>query len=177
MIRFAQRSLLRSRSQRKGSILMLALIWVLGLACGLYIVSSAGDFLSSLMSVISAEHASIVGLAVVLFLPLAITAFAAFFSSPAIIYLFCGFKAICLGCCLGGVTLAFGCSAWLIWTLLFFSNSASVALMLWLWYRYFCLGSYTFRRDLMICIAAAVAVGIIDHFLVSPYLAMLINYS
>lgn len=176
MVRYARKPSVLPRFQRKGSIVILAFLWILGLVCGLYIVSAAGDSISSLMGAICYNRVSIVGLAAVLFLPLVITAIAAYFSAPALIYIFCSFKALCVGCCLYGVVLVFGYSAWLIRLLLFFSDSIIAVLILWLWYRYLYLVRDTVWRDLTICAAVAGAIGIIDYFLVSPYLVMLMNY-
>lgn len=177
MITYARKRSVTSRMQCKESVILLSCLWILGLVCGLYFVSSADSLLFEPFYVASFNRTSIFGILVVTLLPIAVSAIAAYFSVPVLIYALCIFKAFCFSTVLCGVVLVFGYSGWLIRFLLVFSESFMVGLLFWLWYNILSSERNTVHRDLLISTAIAAAIGTVDYFLVSPYLAVLMHYS
>lgn len=177
MISYARKRFVTSRIQCKESVILLSFLWLIGLVCGLYFASSLDYSLFEPFYVASYTRPSFSGILVVTILPIAVTAIAAYFSAPVLIYTLCIFKAFSFSFGLCGVISVFGYSGWLIRLLLLFSDSCMAVLLLWLWCRILSLKHYTVHRDLLICTAISAAVGTVDYFLVSPYLEILMHYS
>lgn len=176
MILHARKSYAAVLMQCKESVVLLSFLWTLGLVCGLYFVSLLDGFLFDLIIDASNNHPSILGILVVTALPIVITAIAAYCSAPLLIYALCIFKAFCFSVGLCGVAAVFGYSGWLIRLFLLFSDSCMAILLFWLWCRILSPDRSAIQRDLLICSAIAATVGLVDYFLVSPYLAVLMNY-
>ena len=155
----------------------LSVSWMLGLAFGLYFVLLTDDLISDLLYSASCYRISIVGMFLVIFLPIVISLIAAYFSAHFLIYLLCFCKAVSFSLVLCGIAVTFGHSGWLIRSLLLFSGSAAVIPLLWFWHNLLTPGCCSAKRDFLICTAIAAAISAVDYFLVSPYLAMLMNYS
>ena len=177
MILSARKSSTVVRMQCRESVILLSFLWALGLACGLYFISSSDAYLYDLFYSASCNRISILGILVVIFLPIAISAIAVFCSAPFLIYTLCIFKAFCFSVVLCGVVAAFRYSGWLVRLFLLFSDSSIAVLLFWLWCRILSPDHNAIHRDFMISSAIAAGVGLVDYFLVSPYLALLMNYS
>lgn len=176
MILYARRSSAMVWMQCKESVIPLSCLWALGLVCGLYFVSASDIFLFELFHDASSSHPSFVGILVVTFLPIIISAIAAYFAVPLLIYALCFLKAFCFGFGLCGIVSVFGYSGWLIRLLLLFSDSGMAVLLFCLWCRILSHNFNAVHRDFLIITAGAAVIGTVDYFLVSPYLAMLMNY-
>ncbi len=177
MVLYARNSSAKVRMQCKESVIILSFLWVMGLICGLYLVASSDSMLLEYFYAASGTRPSIAGILVVIFLPIAVSAIAAYFSAPVLIYGICFFKAFCFSFALCGVVSVFGYSGWLVRLLLLFSDSCMAVLLFWLWCKFLSLKRNTVHRDLLICVAIAAIVGTVDYFLVSPYLVILMHYS
>lgn len=176
MVKYAQKSPSVLGTQCKGSVILLSFLWMVGLVCGLYFISSSGDWITGLFTCVAGSRQSILGLLAVVCIPLIVSAIAIYFSAPALIYIYSVIKAFSFGCSLCGIAITFRHSSWLVRLLLLFSDTGLVVLMLWLWCRMLYKNRFSVRKDLVFCIAASAVIGIIDYFLVSPYFAMLMNY-
>lgn len=176
MILRARRSFATVRMQCKESASLLSVLWSLGLVCGLFFVSLLDDFLFELFYDASINRPLLLGILVVTILPIAVSAIAVYCSAPLLIYVLCILKAFCFSFGLCGVVAVFGYSGWLIRLLLLFSDSCMAILLFWLWYRVLSPNHKAVLRDLLICSAIAAIIGMVDYFLVSPYLVVLMNY-
>ena len=121
MVKCIQKSPAIPQIKCRGSVVLLFFLWSLGLVCGLYFISSAGDSVIYLFSNVSYSRSSILGLLAVIFVPVIISAIAIYLSVPALIYVYSVIKAFCYSCCLCSIAAAFGQSAWLIRFFLLFS--------------------------------------------------------
>lgn len=176
MILYARRRPLVAISQCKESVILLSFLWILGLVFGLYFVASMDNSLLETFYIASINRPSIFSILFVSLLPIAVSATAVFCSGPVLIYALCILKAFCFSVSLCGVISVFGYSGWLLRLLLLFSDSCMVVLLLWLWCRILLSKHNSVLRDLLICTAIAVAVSMVDYFLVSPYLGILMHY-
>ncbi len=166
-----------TRLQWKSSVIILLILWLLGFVCGLYFVSSEYDLFYGYMTKTVLVRQSVWGILTVIYNPLIVCSICIYFSAPVIIYIYCAFKAFCFSCCLCCVAMIFGQSAWLVRLLLFFSDNWSVLLTLWLSGRFLLDKSAVTRKDILFCTIILTAIGLADYFLVSPYTALLMNYS
>jgi len=176
MFPYAKRPSVKSPAQCRNGVILLSVLWVLGLIFGLFFISSSDSTIVNSLYSASLIRPSFIGTLVVFLLPIAVTALAAFFASSFLIYLLCFFKALCYSLVLFGVVVTFGYSGWLIGFLFLFSGSCVSALMLWVWFRVFACNFANAYFDLLICSIISVLISLIDYFLVSPYLVMLLNY-
>ncbi len=167
----------RNPLAQKGNIIILSFLWVLGFVCGLYFISSSCDIFHPLLKEITFIRPSIVGLLSVVYIPVFISFIAICISSHWIVFLFVFIKSFAFCCCICGVAETYGYSSWLIRLLLLFSDSAVTVGMLLFWCRALNFKRSRALRELCILTIVFTAIGIIDFFLVSPYLVMLMNYS
>ena len=176
MVKYALKSRSLPVTQCKGSVILLAFLWTVGLVCGLYFISSSGEWVAELFSCVCGSRQSLLGLLAIICIPLIVSAISIYLPVPVLIYIYSVIKAFSFGCCLCGVAITFRQSSWLVRLLLLFSDTGLVVLMLWLWCRILYKNRFSVRKDLVCCIVAFAVIGIIDYFFVSPYLAMLMNY-
>lgn len=164
-----------SNHRCKSRVMLLAFLWISGLLCGTLFVLAAEDPFSSLMRTVAFNRVSIAGLAAVLVFPLIVSAVAVYMAVPTFILPICFVKAFCYGSSMFGASAAFGSAGWLMRLLLLFSDSCMMVPLLWFWCRHLTGRRDSLKRDLAVCAVFAVFIGIIDYFLVSPYLAELMN--
>lgn len=155
----------------------LAFSWTLGLSAGVYFAGTMQSSVFSLMRAAASSRVSIVGLIVLLIFPLLLSAFAVYLSAPICLLPVSFCRGAAFGFCSLGALYAFGSAGWLVRLMLLFSASAMTVPLFWFWIRHISGNKLLLRRDLAVCSALAVVIGIIDYFLVSPYLVMLMNYS
>ena len=160
----------------KECVILLPVLWVIGFAVGLYFLTIMDSGLQELFYSASVCSVSVVGMLISAFLPIFISAIAAYFSVPVLIYALCFFKAVCYSFVLCGIVTAFGYSGWLIRLMLLFTDSAITVLLFWLWHKLLSSDCCFTGQAFLICAAVAVAICAIDYFLVSPYLIMLMNH-
>lgn len=151
--------------------LLLALFFCCGAACGVYVALGSENSILSLMRMAMVSHVSIVGLTVSTFLPFLIAAFAAYAGQPVLLYVL-GFLRMFgftfLGCC---IHMTFGSAGWLLRWLFQFTDSCALALFCWFCLRQVGRSPCFPIRDLAVCATACSAVSILDHFMISPFLA------
>ena len=161
-------------SVKKSPVFCLSFPWVTGLLLGMHFAYTASISISSLMHTVAYCRVSIVGLLFVLFFPLVISAMA--ISVPFFLFPLAFIKALSYGFSFYSVMYAFGSAGWLFTMLLLFSDSCMSVLLNWLWCRHLFGKKHTLWRDMLNCALVAVLIGLVDYFLVSPYLADLLYY-
>lgn len=159
----------------KGSILLLALVWTVGLISGLVLAEQTGSICVSLMPMAAGSRVSIVGLLTSACLPFLLTAFAVFISRPSLFYagVFC--HCLLFSWCGVGIMKTYGSAGWLVRLLLQFSAGWMLPVFCWFCIR--CLNGKgkTLGKDLGICAGFAAVICSIDFCWVSPFLVMLID--
>lgn len=169
-MKFNQRSIF---SCSFGAII-LAFFWTVSLICG--VCFSAKDLsVVVLMRLLPYSQVSIVGLFLVLFFPLLITILCFYFEKPIVFIVLLVIKGFFLGYFLYGMNAAFGDSGWLLRLLTAFSDSFMVFVLLWFGVRQTGSRTVSFRKDVVIAVSATLIIGILDYFLVSPFLGLLMN--
>lgn len=161
-------------SVKKTPVFCLSFPWVAGLLLGMHFAFNASTSISSLMHTVAYCRVSIVGLLLVLFFPLVISVIA--ISVPFFLFPLSFIKALSYGFCFYSVMFAFGSAGWLFSMLLLFSDSCMSVLLNWLWCRHLFGKRHILGRDVLYCALAAVSIGLVDYFLVSPYLTDLLYY-
>lgn len=160
-------------SCRFGAII-LAFSWTVSLICG--VCFSAKDLsVVVLMRLLPYSQVSIVGLIFVLLLPLLIAILCLFYAKPVVLNILFIIKGFFLGYFLYGVKVAFGDSGWLMRFLVSFSDSCMSLVLLWFGFRQIEKNKLSLKKDAIVASAATLIIGIIDYFLVSPFLASLMN--
>lgn len=156
---------------------ILSTLWIIGFVCGLYFVLSADCASSDFFLSATRTPVSVLGIFTVAFLPIIISAISIFCALPFLIYTLCFCKAFSYGFVCLNIALTFGYSGWLIRLLLLFSSTCTSMSLFWLWHSGLSRNRITVQHDFIICIVIAAAIGIVDYFMVSPYLAVLMNYT
>ena len=173
---YARKSYTASNWRCKESVISLFILWTTGLACGLYIIAISGQAFLEPFQWAPGCTPSFGGLLLISLLPILVSVIAVYCSAPILIYIACFFKAVSFGTCLFGIIAVYGQSGWLVRSALLFSDGIISVLSIWLWSR--CLDSNRFSipKDSLFATVAAVTLCLIDYFMISPYLAFLMNY-
>lgn len=158
---------------RKLSTIILAFCWFAGLLTGCFFADHAGIFHYSMMRRAVSGSVSIAGLVVVV-LPFLFSAFAVYLSKTWLFLPFCFLKAFQFAYIAGLVGVSFGSAGWLIRLLLFFTDGWEILLLLWIWLRWISGGARQAIREITFCGILCSVIWIIDYFVVSPFLGMLI---
>ena len=160
------------RSRRIHHVL-LAFFVVLGLLLGITSGRVSGTSCISLMHSYDFPAVSIVSL-IIAILPFLICAFAVccvhrymLFAVVFVKAFFFGFSGICC-------FTAFHGAGWLIFSLLFFSDICLLPMLFWFAYQCLDNGLRRIKRDIFLCTMAALAVGGLNFYIISPFLAELI---
>lgn len=156
--------------------LFLAIFWILGLLTGSFFAFKAPSAYTSLLRMITTERVSIIGLGLILFFPLIISAIVVHFSVPLLLLPLAFFKAFFFSFFSYGFVLAFGNAGWLVRWLFVFSDSCMIIPLLWLWFRNISGNRGTLKNDLVLCSVFAAFFGCIDYFTISPFTLMLFNH-
>lgn len=159
----------------KTSPAFLALSWCLGLVCGILAARTARDTLIPLMRAAAGRPVWILDLLIVTTLPFLISAYAASLSEPWLLLAISAAKAFIFSFCAYGVSLAFGQSSWLVRFLFLFSDSCLIPVLFLFWLRHIEKNAPVRRWELIVCLAVAVIVGIIDYRIISPFLVALLS--
>ena len=158
---------------RKVSTIILAFCWCAGLFTGCFFANHAGDVHFTMMRRAVSCPVSIAGL-VVMLLPFLFSAFAVYLSKTWLFLPFCFLKAFQFAYIAGLVGVSFGSAGWLIRLLLFFTDGWEILLLLWIWLRWIGGGARQAIREITFCGILCSVIWIIDYFVVSPFLGMLI---
>ena len=140
---------------------------------GVLLAASAGNQYFLLMRTAASCRVSIVGSAVTVFLPFLVSVFVITHSKPWLVYLICGINIFSLSASCYAICRSFGTAGWLMQGMMQFSSICLTVVLIRLSVLRLS-GTYG-RRILICCIGAAVAIGMIEYFLISPFLANLID--
>ena len=149
-------------------VIILAFFWTAGLLFGIAIGRGAGPYLS-LMRMIPRVHMSIVGLIEAAFLPILVVVAVAFSKSLALRYICIFFRSLFSGLLLFGLANAYGSAAWLI-RIFLVSDWAVSFVSIWLCSLVPASDPEDKRRTVIIGALIAVAAGVMDYLLISPFL-------
>lgn len=154
--------------------LILPLLWSIGLMIGMLAAAGAGDSFFLMMRGADVSAVSIPGLLMITVLPFLLTAIAVSFSQPWLLAVLVFLKAFSYGFCAFGISRVFADADWLVRLLLMFTDGCGLPLLMWLWLRHNSISRKRFWSELTVCIAVSVCLGILDHYYVSPFLAVLL---
>lgn len=159
---------------RRSCKLLLMVCWISGLMLGMITAVGAGDSFFLTMRGADLIAVSIPGLLLVTLLPFLLTAIAVIFSRPWLLLavIFC--KAFSFGFCTFGILSVYASASWLVQLLLMFTDGCTLPLLMWFWLHHGNLSEKPIFRDFAVCTAAALALGILDICVVSPFAAMLL---
>lgn len=155
---------------RKGYPVLLAFGFMLGLFAGCLIFFSAESESASWMRAAADSRVSIVGLLSVILLPFLFSAFAVFIGQPWLLLPMAFCKAVSFSMVSLGLMVSFGSAGWLMRILLMFPDLLTLPLLFFFWLRcasgeglkvWSCLG----------CLMVALAIGSMDFYIISPFLA------
>ena len=149
-------------------VLILAISWVCSIVVGAYLAFSAQDLSSSLMHAVLINRVSIVGLATILFFPFILSALAAYFSLPELIYVIAVVKGVCLGFTTITLLLYYTGAAWLVHSLACFSSSFALMPLFLCWIRCLTRSGKSLLRDTYRYLIYSVVIGLVDYLYVSP---------
>lgn len=151
----------------------LMLCTVIGASCGILFAAFVGEPYITLMLSAARQPLSIVGSTTAFFLPFLVAVFLILYSKPWLLYsicaaYICSYTAIGWSCCHH-----FGTGGWIVAFLLQFPNHMIIPSLLYLTVRRLSCKSC---RRIGICLTPIAAVlGILDYWLISPFLADLIE--
>jgi len=151
--------------------LALAFCWCLGLIFGVFLFLYAGTPGVSLMRRMVSGSVSIVSLIGIGLLPFLFTAYAVFLSEFRLLFPICFCKACMFAFVSFGICVSFSSAGWMMRRLLLFYDSVWCALLYFLWYRLL-VGR---KACWLVIILADVLAGSIEYYIISPFLAGLIN--
>ena len=159
----------------RGMILGLTLggVWCAGVSLGLWAARFYGGAVAELSLRAGVDVPTFGTACVVTVLPLFLSAFAVFFFHRAGAILACALRGLTVGFMLGCAVRAGG--LWLGVLLLFSGLFYSPVLLWFLWRRLF-RGADGFRRDIVRCLAAAIAIAAVDTWVVAPFLARSLSF-
>lgn len=155
--------------------LWVALCWITGLVVGTVIAAGTDLSAFSLMRRALFGQVSIVNLFAAAAFPFLLAAYAVFIDRPRLLLLICGIKALCFAFCAYMTAASFGTAGWLVQPLVQFMDLCLVPVLCWFCIRHISGPLNSFRKDIMVCAAAVVAAVSINYFVVSPFLAKLID--
>ena len=167
----------RARSCRKGNIhiLLISVNWITGFLFGCYLGSQLTDTGVSVMHNVVSCPLSFFSLYFVLFFPFVVSAVFIKLSQPLLSLLVTFAKALFVGYCSCGILIVFSSAGWLIRSLVLFSDSLIIILLLWFWIRNIAGDGNKFKSDIILCAVLSFAISCIDYFAVSPFLEALLN--
>ena len=161
-------------SDRKIAPLILAFSWSFGSLFGVLIVRSASEYFVPFVRSVVSGTVSVSGLLASVLFPFLFSELAILYRR-SFLYLICFIKAFCLGVCVKGIALAYGSSAWLIYSLLLFSDNLIIPVLYAYWLR--ALEGSSFQRNLsfMVHVIYSVIIVLLDVYLISPILSEVIR--
>ncbi|MBQ7415636.1 MAG: hypothetical protein IJW14_01200 [Oscillospiraceae bacterium] len=166
---------LRRFKWRTSAPWLLGIGWLLGIVLGGLSAAQAEDVLVPLIRDGAGRYASVVGLLATTLLPFLLSAFAVSLSEPWLLLIISTCKAFSFAFCAFGVSLAFGPSGWLVRFLFLFSDLCLIPLLYLYWLRHIRGECRHIPWELPLCLSAALAVGMVDYWFISPFLVSIMN--
>ena len=151
----------------------LGLFWTFGLLLGGYVAESA-PFISTSLILAAVDSVSIVRLFYVTILPFAITLLLALSTTKRFVYPLAIAKSFIYAYCSIILIRIFSGYGWLIKSLLLFSDSISVIMLLLVWGKI--IQDSISRMDWLLIVATVCISCVVDYYIVMPYLALLFNH-
>ena len=156
-------------------IVLLATFSVCGCALGVAAATNTDPNIFSMMRQATWVQVSIVDLLFSILFPFVITAVISYISKPILLLPLCFAKSIGYSFLLCSVSMEFADAGWLVGSLLLFSDTASILLMYIYCLHYLNGFQKCCGRDIIVSLVVVSAVAVIDIWLVSPYLSVLIK--
>ena len=153
---------------------ILASVWILGLITGGVVAARVS--LASALNSFTLLRTSVLDLIFFLVLPFGLSFVILKFVGSFGILPLAFIKAYSLISTLCYVSFVFGDAGWLIGGIFFFSDVITTTLLLKLWFDISIGKCYKLRQCFFLFIIIPVLIGLFDYFVVSPFLAMLLNY-
>ncbi len=153
------------------------LVWILGLSLGTIFASHADPTYYTMMRLAASGQMSIVGLAASILLPFLFSAYAVLIGKPSLLLGVCACKAFSFGYSGTLARGAFGTAGWLIQPLLQFTQICMIPVLCCFCLRHISGKRSTVTRELVFCLVLLAICAGFDYFVVSPFLAKLIDYS
>ena len=156
--------------------ILLAVAWVAGAVAGYLFVRTDPSYFVAVMRMLSTQHVSIVGGVICIGLPIFLSAVCVKYFSSIALCVIAFIKAFTYFCCLSALMIVYGQAGWLVRWLLFFSDSCSVPVLIWFWFRNIDGKNATLWKDSLLCVAIGALVLCIDYFAVSQFSMTLFHY-
>ena len=154
--------------------LVLGVCLALGAGFGIWSSVCAGEQLISTMHMAASSHVSMIGSLSAAALPFLFSAFAAYLGRPVLLIPIAFGKAFFFSYVTVGLLTAWASAGWLVVGLMCFGSMASMPLLCWYWLR--CLQGHGFERGVFcLTLGCFLVIGIVDHCLIVPFLAGIIN--
>lgn len=155
-------------------VFLVAAFWLFGLVAGVWFINLTS--FSSLMYSVYYPRISIIGLIFSLAIPFIISYILLRFFNFYFILPIIFSKAFSFICSYGAIMIAYGNAGWLVSGMLLFSDFFVVVLLLFVWYYSATGECCNPRRQATLYVLIPTLIGCYDYFVVSPYVAMLLNY-
>lgn len=152
--------------------ILLGASWVLGMLIPVCIFSQIDASFPSLMRRAVVGQVSIVSLLASILLPYLLSAFAVYISKPLLLLPIAFIRGFTLILVLMTVSEAFGSAGWLIRGLFLFSDVAFMPFLYLFWHRNI---SVVSNNSGWVCCGAAVLIGCLDYYYISPFLLGLLS--
>ena len=163
----------RSLEKCKQTFLCLALCAVLSAGFGLLIAASADRSYFLMMRMATRCRVSIVGSALCTFLPFLVSVYFIVHSKPWLAYFVCAVHLTLFTCVGFAVQLIYPKSDWLVRLMLQFPQICLIPMLLYLLVQRFT--ASVSRRTVILGISIAALVGLINSYVISPFLAELMT--
>lgn len=151
---------------------LLAICWISGLLCGIFMFYNAGPPVASMMRRTLASSVSIVGLLSNLLIPFLFSVYAVSASMPWLIFLICFFEAGVFSFVSAGICVAFGSAGWLVRSMLMLCSGVGASAQYVLWLQLLS-GRNTAGVTILFSFLLAMVYAC-DYYVISPVLASLI---
>lgn len=149
--------------------------WIVGLLAGtVFAVITDVSFLP-LMRKAAACRVSIIGLMCTALLPFLFAAYAVFINRFELLLTVCVCKVFSFAYCAVLAARAFGSAGWLVQPLLQFTDICTVPVLCWFSLRHIRTDTVSLRTEFSVCLFLTAAAAGLDYFVVSPFLAKLID--
>ena len=151
----------------------LALSVLFGTSLGILVAITAGDKYFLLMRMAIRRPVSIVGSAVAVVIPFLVSFYLVNHSRPWLVYLVCAVRLCTFASVASAISFTFGNSGWIVRLLLQFPDLCLIPMLLYM--SCHSLMGHMSRGHQITCIAYSIAIGMINYFMISPFLAGIID--
>lgn len=155
--------------------LRVSLSWITGLIVGTVIAAGTDISALSLMRQAVFGQVSIVNLFAAAAFPFLLAAYAVFIDRPKLLLPICGIKALCFAFCAYMTAASFGTAGWLVQPLVQFMDLCLIPVLCWFCIRHISGSLNSLKKDILVCATAVAAAVCMNYFVVSPFLAKLID--